>query len=51
MSEFLLNANFVIDGDITPEHLIEIKNAVMKLEKETLQLGMTVTKEGRHTGL
>ena len=46
VSEFLVNANLVLDGDISPKHLIEIKNAVMQLEKETLQLGMTVTKEG-----
>lgn len=47
MNEFLMNANIVIDEHITPEHLIEIKNAVMQLEKETLQLGMTVTQDGR----
>ena len=47
MNEFLMNANIVIDKQITPEHLIEIKNAVMQLEKETLQLGMTVTQDGR----
>ena len=47
MNEFLMNANIVIDKQITPEHLIEIKNAVMQLEKETLQLGMTVTQDRR----
>ena len=46
VSEFLLNANLILDENISPKHLIEIKNAVMQLEKETLQLGMTVTKEG-----
>jgi len=47
VNEFLKNANLAVEGKLTPEHLIEIKNAVMQLEKETIQLGMTVTKEGR----
>jgi len=47
VNEFLMSANRMVDADITPDHLIEIKNAVMQLEKETMQLGMTVTKEGR----
>ena len=47
VNEFLMNANMMIEDKLTPEHLIEIKNAVMQLEKETIQLGMTVTKEGR----
>lgn len=46
VNEFLMNANLMMEEDIPAEHLIEIKNAVMQLEKETLQLGMTVTKEG-----
>lgn len=48
VNEFLRNANQMVDRQITPEHLIEIKNAVMQLEKETLQLGMAVTKEGKN---
>ena len=47
VNEFLRSANTAVEGKITPEHLIEIKNAVMQLEKETIQLGMTVTKEGK----
>ena len=47
VNEFLMNANLMMEEKLTPEHLIEIKNAVVQLEKETLQLGMTVTKEGR----
>ncbi|MBQ8039665.1 MAG: hypothetical protein IJ274_07345, partial [Lachnospiraceae bacterium] len=47
VNEFLMNANMMMEEKLTPEHLIEIKNAVMQLEKETIQLGMTVTKEGR----
>jgi len=47
VNEFLKNANLAVEGKLTPEHLIEIKNVVMQLEKETIQLGMTVTKEGR----
>lgn len=47
VNEFLMNANRMMEEKLTPEHLIEIKNAVMQLEKETIQLGMTVTKEGR----
>ena len=43
----LQSANTAVEGTLTPEHLIDIKNAVIQLEKETLQLGMTVTKEGR----
>lgn len=48
VNEFLRNANQMVDRQITPEHLIEIRNAVMQLEKETLQLGMAVTKEGKN---
>ena len=29
------------------QYIPDIKNAVIQLEKETIQLGMTVTKEGR----
>lgn len=47
VNEFLMNANLMVEEKLSPEHLIEIKNAVMQLEKETIQLGMTVTKEGR----
>ena len=47
VNEFLKNANLAVEGNLTPEQLIEIKNAVIQLEKETIQLGMTVTKEGR----
>jgi hypothetical protein len=47
VNEFLKNANTAVEGNLTPEKLIEIKNAVIQLEKETIQLGMTVTKEGR----
>jgi len=47
VNEFLQSANLAVEGTLTPEHFIEIKNAVMQLEKETIQLGMTVTKEGR----
>ena len=47
VNEFLKSANLAVEGSLTPEHLIEIKNAVVQLEKETIQLGMTVTKEGR----
>ncbi len=47
VNEFLKNANLAVEGKLTPEQLIEIKNAVIQLEKETIQLGMTVTKEGR----
>ncbi len=47
VNEFLMNANLMMEENLPTEHLIEIKNAVMQLEKETLQLGMTVTKEGR----
>ena len=47
VNEFLKSANLAVEGNLTPEHLIEIKNAVVQLEKETIQLGMTVTKEGR----
>ena len=47
VNEFLKSANMAVEGTLTPEHLIDIKNAVIQLEKETLQLGMTVTKEGR----
>ena len=48
VNEFLWNANMLVDEPLTPEHIIEIKNAVMQLEKETIQLGMTITKEGRN---
>ncbi len=48
VNEFLRNANQMVDRQITPEHLIEIRNAVMQLEKETIQLGMAVTKEGKN---
>ena len=47
VNEFLMNANIVVDEDLSVEHMVEIKNAIMQLEKETIQLGMTVTKEGR----
>ena len=47
VNEFLKNANLAVEGNLTTEQLIEIKNAVIRLEKETIQLGMTVTKEGR----
>ena len=47
VNEFLRSANMAVEGTLTPEQLIEIKNAVIQLEKETIQLGMTVTKEGR----
>ena len=47
VNEFLQSANLAVEGKLTPEHLLEIKNAVVQLEKETIQLGMTVTKEGR----
>ena len=47
VNEFLMNANMMVEEKLTPEHLLEIKNAVVQLEKETIQLGMTVTKEGR----
>jgi len=47
VNEFLRSANIAVEGRITPGHLLEIKNAVVQLEKETIQLGMTVTKEGR----
>ncbi|MBQ7863400.1 MAG: MBL fold metallo-hydrolase [Lachnospiraceae bacterium] len=47
VNEFLKNANLAVESKLTPEQLIEIKNAVIQLEKETIQLGMTVTKEGR----
>jgi len=47
VNEFLMSANLAIGEQLEPEHLIEIKNAIMQLEKETIQLGMTVTKEGR----
>ena len=47
VNEFLKNANSAVEGKLTPEQLIEIKNAVIQLEKETIQLGMAVTKEGR----
>ena len=47
VNEFLKNANSAVEGNLTPEQLIEIKNAVIQMEKETIQLGMAVTKEGR----
>ena len=47
VNEFLRTANQMVGEDTSPQHLIEIKNAVMQLEKEALQLGMTVTKEGK----
>ena len=47
VNEFLKNANLAVEGKLTTEQLIEIKNAVIRLEKETIQLGMTITKEGK----
>ena len=46
MNEFLTNTNLVVEDNLTPERLISIKNAVMQLEKETIRLGMTITREG-----
>lgn len=47
LNEFLMNANIMVDENLSMEQMVEIKNAIMQLEKETIQLGMTVTKEGR----
>lgn len=46
LNEFLTNTNLVVEDNLTPERLISIKNAVMQLEKETIRLGMTITREG-----
>ena len=42
-----LRPGAVIEKNAKIGNFVEIKNAVMQLEKETIQLGMTVTKEGR----
>ena len=47
VNEFLKNANFAVERNLSTEQLIEIKNAVIRLEKEAIQLGMTITKEGK----
>lgn len=45
IEDILYSASLAVGEQIPPEKLVEISNVVMQLEKETINLGMTVTKE------
>lgn len=46
IEDILYSANLAVGEQIPMEKLIQISNVIMQLEKEAIQLGMAVTKEG-----
>lgn len=46
IEDILYSANLAVGEHVSKEKLMQINNIVMQLEKETLHLGMAVTKEG-----
>lgn len=45
LEDILYSANLAVGENIPQERLVEISNIILQLEKETLNLGMAVTKE------
>lgn len=46
IEDILYSANLAVGEQIPIEKLVQISNVIMQLEKEAIQLGMAVTKEG-----
>lgn len=47
LQKILYNTHLAMGGEISPERIAEINNIVLELEKQSLNLGSTVTKEDR----
>lgn len=45
LEDILYNAHLAVDGALSPEKIAEINNLVLQLEKDTVNLGATVSEE------